>query len=211
MRTHWLTPKVTFFSRLWSQLGPQQLKYTTFLRDSSDCFILSSFNLLETIAEVEEERFLVWEIDLRWFLACCCADRMIKFHLQIPWSFMASTTPTLTATIAFLVELIFQSSQHCCLLLKMEAKNCKLYVANNTVIRRIWDWWSKGMIGSLIHRDSDGSGVLRVGPEIWGKPEALYHLPVVLVSRKPMVFLFPHSSLWLYWPCTALLWACGIK
>ena len=90
-------------------MGPQQLKYMTFLRDSSDCFIFSSLNLLETIAEVEEERFLVWEIDLRLFFACCCADLMIKFHLQIPWSFMASTTPTLTATTAFLVELIFHS------------------------------------------------------------------------------------------------------
>ena len=89
------------------QLGPQQLKYMTFLRDSSDCFIFSSLNLLETIAEVEEERFLVWEIDLRLFFACCCADLMMKFHLQIPWSFMASTTPTLAATIALPVELIF--------------------------------------------------------------------------------------------------------
>nr|POE61207.1 hypothetical protein CFP56_34369 [Quercus suber] len=108
------------------QLGPQQLKYMTFLRDSSDCFIFSSLNLLETIAEVEEERFLVWELDLRLFFACCCADLMIKFHLQIPWSFMASTTPTLAATIALPVELIFYSSQDSSFLLKLEAQNSKL-------------------------------------------------------------------------------------
>ena len=41
------------------QLGPQQLKYMTVLRDSSDCFAFSSLiNLLETMAEEEEESFL---------------------------------------------------------------------------------------------------------------------------------------------------------
>ena len=38
-----------------TQLGPQQLRYMTFLRDSSDCFALSSLSLLETKAEDEEE------------------------------------------------------------------------------------------------------------------------------------------------------------
>ena len=126
------------------QLGPQQLKYMTFLRDSSDCLIFSSLNLLETIAEAEEERFLVWEIDLRLFFACCCADLMIKFHLQIPWSFMASTTPTLAATIALPVELIFYSSQDSSFLLKLKAQNSKLCVANKADMRSICCvWWSK--------------------------------------------------------------------
>lgn len=38
-----------------TQLGPQQLRYITFLRDSSDCFTLSFPSLLETKAEDEEE------------------------------------------------------------------------------------------------------------------------------------------------------------
>ena len=46
-------------SYLLPQLGPQQLKYMTVLRDSSDCFAFSSLiNLLETMAEEEEESFL---------------------------------------------------------------------------------------------------------------------------------------------------------
>jgi hypothetical protein len=90
------------------QLGPQQLKYMTVLKDSSDRLSFSSLALLITIAEVEGERLLAWDTDLRWFLAFCCADLMTWFHLQIPsWSFMASTTPTLAATKALLVWLIF--------------------------------------------------------------------------------------------------------
>lgn len=38
-----------------TQLGPQQLRYITFLRESSDCFALSSPSLLETKAEDEEK------------------------------------------------------------------------------------------------------------------------------------------------------------
>jgi hypothetical protein len=90
------------------QLGPQQLKYMTVLKDSSDRLSFSSLALLITIAEVEGERLLAWDTDLRWFLAFCWADLMTWFHLQIPsWSFMASTTPTLAATKALLVWLIF--------------------------------------------------------------------------------------------------------
>ncbi|CBI28377.3 unnamed protein product, partial [Vitis vinifera] len=45
-------------SYLLLQLGPQQLKYMTVLRDSSDCLAFSSLTLLETMAEEEEESFL---------------------------------------------------------------------------------------------------------------------------------------------------------
>ena len=39
-----------------SQLGPQQLKYMTVLKDSSDCLALGSLiNLLETTAAEDEE------------------------------------------------------------------------------------------------------------------------------------------------------------
>lgn len=88
------------------QLGPQQLKYMTVLRDSSDFFALWSSLiiitfLLETTEDGEGDSFLAcsWELnDLTWFLACWCTDFMEWFHLQIPWSFKASTTPTLAAT-----------------------------------------------------------------------------------------------------------------
>jgi hypothetical protein len=40
------------------QLGPQQLKYMTVLKDSSDRLSFSSLALLITIAEVEGERLL---------------------------------------------------------------------------------------------------------------------------------------------------------
>jgi len=87
-------------------LGPQQLKYITFLKDSSDCFVLSSFSLVETIEEVEES-LLAWENEPTWVLRWCWADLKAWFHLQIPWSFKASTTPTLAATLhALIVELI---------------------------------------------------------------------------------------------------------
>ncbi|TQD78397.1 hypothetical protein C1H46_036032 [Malus baccata] len=43
--------------RMNDQLGPQQLRYMTFLRDSSDCFTLSCLKL-ETKTEDEEENLL---------------------------------------------------------------------------------------------------------------------------------------------------------
>ena len=46
-------------SYLLLQLGPQQLKYMTVLKVSSDCLAFSSLTLLETMAEEEEESFLV--------------------------------------------------------------------------------------------------------------------------------------------------------
>ena len=80
------------------QFGPQQLKYMTVLKDSSP---LLSFNLVETRAEEEDERVVfAWDMDLTWFLSCCWAFLMTKFHLHTPnWSFNASTAPTLAATI----------------------------------------------------------------------------------------------------------------
>lgn len=64
-----------------SQLGPQQLKYMTVLKDSSDCLALGSLiNLLETTAaedeEEEEESFFddSETDDLILFLACWCND-----------------------------------------------------------------------------------------------------------------------------------------
>ena len=42
---------------LLPQLGPQQLKHMTVLRDSSDCLAFSSLTLLEAMAEEEEESF----------------------------------------------------------------------------------------------------------------------------------------------------------
>ena len=61
-------------SYLLLQLGPQQLKYMTVLRDSSDCLAFSSLTLLETMAEEEEESFLAWVKDLRLVLACWWID-----------------------------------------------------------------------------------------------------------------------------------------
>jgi len=69
----------------------------TVLNDSSDCFA-SSFDLPETIAEEEEQRFFAWDKDLTLFFTWCWADLKALFHLQRPWSFKASTTPTLAAT-----------------------------------------------------------------------------------------------------------------
>jgi hypothetical protein len=46
----------------------------TLLKDSSDCFTFSSLALRKTISEVEKERFLAWDNDLRWFLAFCYAE-----------------------------------------------------------------------------------------------------------------------------------------
>ena len=60
-----------------SQLGPQQLKYMTALKDSSDFFAFSSLTLLEAMAEEEEESFLAWEKDLRLFLACWWSDLIV--------------------------------------------------------------------------------------------------------------------------------------
>lgn len=88
-------------------LGPQQLKYMTVLKDSSDCFHFLS----ETAAADGVESFLAWETDLTWFLAYCWTDLIVWFHRQIPWSFKASTTPTLAATTqALLEQLIFAIS-----------------------------------------------------------------------------------------------------
>lgn len=84
----------------------------TVLKDSSDFFAWSSsFDLqLETIAvEEEEESFFAWDKDLTWFLTWCWADLKAWFHLHKPWSFKASTTPTLAATVqALLAELIMK-------------------------------------------------------------------------------------------------------
>jgi len=94
-------------------LGPQQLKYMTFLKDSSDCFAFS-FCLLELETKVEEEEdddndeiCFAWENDLTLFLTWFWSDFRVWFHLHIPWSFNASTTATLAAAAhALLVELI---------------------------------------------------------------------------------------------------------
>ena len=61
-------------TNLWNQLGPQQLKYMTVLKDSSDCLAFSSLTLLEAMAEEEEESFWAWEQDLSLFLACWWID-----------------------------------------------------------------------------------------------------------------------------------------
>lgn len=93
------------------QLGPQQLKYMTFLKDSSDSVAFSSCILLETTAEEEEESFFACENDPTWLFTLCWADLKPEFHLQRPWSFKASTTPTPTNTVqALLGELISSSS-----------------------------------------------------------------------------------------------------
>ena len=42
------------------QLGPQQLKYITFLKDSSDCFSFSLFTLLDIAEEDWAESLLAW-------------------------------------------------------------------------------------------------------------------------------------------------------
>uniref|UniRef100_A0A2P2PRS8 Uncharacterized protein n=1 Tax=Rhizophora mucronata TaxID=61149 RepID=A0A2P2PRS8_RHIMU len=81
------------------QYGPLQLKYMTFLIDSSDCFSFSSLTLFDTIAEDEADKFLAWDTDLTLFLACWFRDLIVLFHLQIPWSFRASTAPMLVAII----------------------------------------------------------------------------------------------------------------
>lgn len=98
-----------YISSTSAQFGPQQLKYMTVLRDSSDCFAFLSLKLPETIAEEDGEgSFLAWETDLRWFLADLI---IVWFHLQNPWSFSASTTPILAATTQpLLPELIISSS-----------------------------------------------------------------------------------------------------
>ena len=86
-------------------MGPQQLKYMTVLRDSSDCFSFSSLSFLgKTLGT-----FLACEYGLGLVFACCWIDLIVEFHLQTPWSFRASTTPILVATIQALlvVELIF--------------------------------------------------------------------------------------------------------
>ena len=96
-----------------NQFGPQQLKYMTFLNDSSDFFSFSwSLASLLDEANAEEESCLVWDRDLRLFLASWCTDLMVWFHLFNPWSFIASTAPTLSAAIhALLVELIFSKNK----------------------------------------------------------------------------------------------------
>lgn len=83
------------------QLGPQKLKYVTFLSDSSDTFVLSHLYFLDKAEKDGVESFLAWEYDPTLFLACCCSDLSVLPHLQIPWSFIASTVQ------ALLVELIF--------------------------------------------------------------------------------------------------------
>ena len=76
---------------LWSisststQFGPQQLKYMTILRDSSDCFTFLALTLLEVETNAEDAEggsFLAWETDLSWFFACWCADLSVWFHMQ---------------------------------------------------------------------------------------------------------------------------------
>lgn len=76
-------------------LGPQQFNSMTFLTFSSCDLCI----LLEIAEEEDPESFLAWEYDLMLFLACCCSDLKTPFHLQIPWSFRASTAPILAATI----------------------------------------------------------------------------------------------------------------
>lgn len=71
----------------------------TILRDSSSFFIFSSLSFFEIGDEEEvEASFLAWAVDLILFLACWAIDLMVLFHLQYPWSFKASTTPTVVAT-----------------------------------------------------------------------------------------------------------------
>jgi len=64
----------TVFSMLsfsFLQLGPQQLKYMTFLKDSSDSVTFSSCIELETRAEEEEESFFACDNDLTWLFTLC--------------------------------------------------------------------------------------------------------------------------------------------
>ena len=77
----------------------------TVLKDSSDCFVFSPCSsVLESIAE---ESLFARDKDLIWLFTLCCADLKVEFHLQRPWSFKLSTTPTLTATVhALLLEII---------------------------------------------------------------------------------------------------------
>lgn len=107
--------QVCFFSIvfLFLQLGPQQLKYMTVLKDSSECLAFSPCcSVLESIAEDEEESFFACDKDLRWLFTLCWADLKAEFHLQRPWSFKVSTTPTLIATVhALLLELIIDFLQ----------------------------------------------------------------------------------------------------
>ena len=53
----------------WTQLGPQQLKYTTVLKDSSD-LSFSRRTLLKAEDEEEDSLVLAREQDLNWDLAC---------------------------------------------------------------------------------------------------------------------------------------------
>ena len=109
------------------QLGSQQLKYITFLSDSTDCFMFLALILLVIAEEDWGESFLAWEYDLTLFLECCCSDLSTWPHLQIPWSFIASTAPRLAATVqALLVELIFDISSW-------------LWIGNEKEV--FWFWW----------------------------------------------------------------------
>jgi hypothetical protein len=130
----------------------------TVLKDSSDRLSFSSLALPITIAEVEGERFLAWDMDLRWFLAFCCADLMTWFHLQIPsWSFMASTTPTLAATKALLVWLIFYilfTNSLLNLLFNLKTTNSTNFV---WLIKLIEEWYV------YIDRESHGKIVQNCG------------------------------------------------
>lgn len=61
----------SMFSSSFLQLGPQQLKYMTLLKDSSNCLAFSPCILLETTAEEEEESFFACDNDLTWLLTLC--------------------------------------------------------------------------------------------------------------------------------------------
>lgn len=82
------------------QLGPQQFKYITFLRDSSDVF-------MHNILEFGEDDLLSWEHDWMLFITCCWKDQIGWFHLESLWSnFKASTAAMLAATTQVLVVFI---------------------------------------------------------------------------------------------------------
>lgn len=118
-----------------AQLGPQQLKYMTILRDSSDLLWWRP----ETTAEDDGDNFLAWERGLTRLLAYCCADLMAWFHLHIPWSFSASTTPTLAATTqAFAAELInfFPS-----------------FFRSSSTVALVCDFWSGIGVGGAVYID----------------------------------------------------------
>ena len=145
-------------------MGPQQLKYMTVLNDSSDWFVFPCFSVVELIAE--EESLLAWENEPTWFLRWCWADLKAWFHLHIPWSFKASTTPTLVATLhALIPELILLLWWWSCNSL-LESTDCwtlvlcfrrKPYEWMNEEVRVRWSLYTRNHI-SIPTAQTDGNG-----------------------------------------------------